>query len=460
VVFRVLVVDDDPALCETLEAGLTPRGYRVATRPDAAGALAELAHADFDAVITDIGMAGLSGIDLCRRIVADHPEVPVIIITGFGTMENAIAAMEAGAHDLLVKPFELDALELSLERAGQHRLVHDPRRRLPRALVEAPRFEELLAASQPMRRVCELLGRVAVTDASVLLTGESGTGKELAARALHRRSARSGGPFVAISLGAVPETLLESELFGHEKGAYTDATSTRAGLFMQADGGTLFLDEIGEMPLGLQPKLLRVLQERRVRAVGGDEETPFDVRLVAASNADLQAAVQGRRFREDLLYRIEVVHVHLPPLRSRGSDVLLLAQHFVEHFATSLGKAVAGMTREVAGRLLGYPWPGNVRELQNCVEHAVALATGEVITVDDLPEKVQRYRASPAPPPLAAAVDLAPLEEVERRHVLRVLEAVGGNKTLAAQILRLDRKTLYRKLQRYGVWESTDEIKL
>jgi two-component system response regulator HydG len=293
----------------------------------------------------------------------------------------------------------------------------------------------------------------------VLITGETGTGKEVVARALHRRGRRRERPFVAVNCAAMPEPLLESELFGHARGAFTDARTARTGLFVQAHGGTLFLDEIADLPLGLQPKLLRALQERTVRPVGADAVVPFDVRLVTATNRDLESAVEERRFREDLYFRINVIHIELPPLRARGSDVLLLAQHYVDHYAARSGKRVTGLSPAAAERLLTYAWPGNVRELQNCVERAVALTQYERIAVDDLPEKIRSYRRSHV---LVASDDpseLVPMEEVERRYVLRVIEAVGGNKTLAARILGFDRKTLYRKLERYDAsgGETTKE---
>jgi len=283
----------------------------------------------------------------------------------------------------------------------------------------------------------------------VLVSGESGTGKELVARALHSRGRRTAGPFVALNCGAVPGTLLESELFGHVRGAFTEAHTARTGLFVKASGGTLLLDEIGELPLALQPKLLRALQEGAIRPVGSDSEISCDVRIVAATNCDLEAGVREGRFREDLYFRINVIHVELPPLRARGTDVLLLAQHFIDRCAARTGKPVPRLPPEVAKRLLAHAWPGNVRELQNCVEHAMALACHDAITVDDLPEDLRSSRTS-HPPEGDGVGELVSLDEVERRHLLRVLEGVGGNRTLAAQILGLDRKTLYRKLQRYA----------
>jgi len=320
--------------------------------------------------------------------------------------------------------------------------------RLRNAVEASRRFEDLLGASPAMRRVYDLLDRIVDADTSVLISGESGTGKELVAQALHRRGARRDGPFVAVNCAALPEALLESELFGHTRGAFTDARAARTGLLAQATGGTLFLDEIGELPLGLQPKLLRALQERMVRPVGGDTEVPFDARLITATNRDLETAVEERRFRDDLFFRINVIQIDLPPLRARGGDVLLLAQHFVDHFARRAGKEVRGLSPPAAEALLAYAWPGNVRELQNCIERAVALTRYEQIALDDLPDKVRSYRPSYVVLAADDPSELVPMEEVERRYIQRVMHAVGGNKTLAARVLGFDRKTLYRKLDR------------
>jgi two-component system response regulator HydG len=298
-----------------------------------------------------------------------------------------------------------------------------------------------------MRRLRELIARVAKTDAPALIVGETGSGKELVARALHRHGPSRDGPFVALNCAALPEHLLESELFGHARGAFTDARSSRSGLLLHANGGTLFLDEISELPLPLQPKLLRALQERRVRPVGSEKEVTFDARVIAATNRDLDSAVEKGRFREDLFFRLDVIRIEVPPLRARGSDVLLLAQHFLRDSAERTGKAVAGLSHGAAEKLLQYGWPGNVRELANCVERAVALTDHEQVLVEDLPERIRAYAG---PYVLVAGEDpseLVPLEVVERRYIARVMEAVGGNKTLAARILGLDRKTLYRKLR-------------
>ena len=447
---KVLIVDDDTSMCELLADGLTQQDYETRWKGSAHEALLEIEQRNFDVVLTDINMKDMNGLELCQRATEAHPELPVIVITAFGSMETAVQAIRAGAYDFITKPFDIDVVAIAIERAVKHGVLTREVQRLQRAVDESRRFDELLGASPAMKEVYDLLERVAESESTVLVSGESGTGKELVARALHRRSKRAAGPFVAINCAAMPEQLLESELFGHTKGAFTDARTARPGLFVQAKGGTIFLDEIGDMPLGLQPKLLRALQERSVRPVGGDHETPIDVRVVAASNRDLETAIEERKFREDLYYRINVIHVELPPLRARGADVLLLAQHYLEHFAVQSQKDVRSLDPDAAERLSAYAWPGNVRELANCLERAVALTRSESIGSADLPEKIRNYRTSHV---LVAATDpseLVPLEEVEKRYILRVLEAVGGNKTLAAQVLGLDRKTLYRKLDRYG----------
>ncbi|MBI2390592.1 MAG: sigma-54-dependent Fis family transcriptional regulator [Deltaproteobacteria bacterium] len=454
---RILVVDDDRSLCELLAAGLARRGFSVEWTTSGDDAFARAKTGDFDVVVADINMKGLSGTELCERIVANRPDLPVIVITAFGSLDTAVASIRAGAYDFITKPFETDALALALQRAVQHRALREEVRRLRDVVAETKHFGELIGASPAMQEVQHLLAKVAPTDAAVVITGESGTGKEVVARALHAKGQRPSGPFVAVNCAAIPQNLLESELFGHTRGAFTDARVARVGLFQQADGGTLFLDEIGDVPLSLQPKLLRALQERRVRPVGADQEVPFDARVISATNRDLEEAVEEKRFREDLYYRINVIRVALPPLRARAADVLLLAQHFLARNAARMGKAVAGISPAAAAKLLSYAWPGNVRELQNCIERAVALTQFERIAVEDLPETIRNYTRSHVIVASDDPEELVSMEEVERRYVLRVLEATGGNKKAAAQILGFDRRTLYRKLERYGVPTARDD---
>jgi DNA-binding NtrC family response regulator len=445
---RILIIDDDESMCELLELELGRHGLEVTWATTASDGLAYFDQREFDVVLTDVRMSGVSGVELCAQIVGRREDVPVIVATAYADTETAVASIRAGAYDFVTKPFDINDLALTIERALRHRALREEVKRLRQAVGDSQRFDDILGGSPAMTATCELIARVAETDTTVLVTGESGTGKELVAKALHARSARRAGPFVAINCAAMPENLLESELFGHVKGAFTDARMSRPGLFVKARGGTILLDEIGEMPAGMQVKLLRVLQERTVRPVGGDEEQPFDARIVAATNRDLETEVENRRFREDLFYRINVVRIHVPPLRARGGDILLLARGFMERYAAQSGRPVVGLTSAAADKLLSYPWPGNVRELQNCIERAVALARLDHLGLEDLPEKVRDYRRAPVEVESNDPAELLSMEEVENRYIAKVLAAVGGNKTLAAQVLGFDRRTLYRKLER------------
>jgi DNA-binding NtrC family response regulator len=447
---RVLVVDDEQAMAQAMAEELTARHLEVTAVTSADEAFSRVTDGDFDVVVTDLNMRGMSGVDLCDRVVKNRPDVPVVVVTAFGSMDTAIATLRAGAFDFLTKPFEMEQLVIAVERAAQHRLLREEVKRLRGAAEASLRLEELVGTSHAMTAVHALLDRIAETDATALITGETGTGKELAARAIHRRSRRCDGPMVTVNCAAVPANLLESELFGHVRGAFTDARSDRKGLFVQADRGTLFLDEIGEMPLEMQAKVLRAIEARTVRPVGGHQEVSFDARLVTATHRDLVSSIEEGTFREDLYYRINVVEITMPPLRARGADVLLLAQTFLEQFARHHGKPVQRLSSAVAERLLAYAWPGNIRELRNCMERAVALARFDEVIVEDLPVQVRDYHATHV---LVASNDpseLVPLAEVERRYVERVMEAVGGNKRQAAQVLGLDRATLYRKLDRWS----------
>ncbi|MEB2343939.1 MAG: sigma-54 dependent transcriptional regulator [Deltaproteobacteria bacterium] len=442
---RVLIVDDELEMRDLLCARLARRDFEVAACDGTDAAIAALGAGTYDAVVTDLRMRGPSGIELCEWLQANRPDVPVVVITGFGNLEAAIAAIRAGAHDFLPKPLEVEELAFRLERALRHRHLLEEVKRL-RDARGPDDAGELIGESAVMRRLRQLVQRVAAADGAVLVQGETGTGKELVARAIHRLGPRAAAPFVAVNCAALPEALLESELFGHAKGAFTDAREARAGLFVQARGGTLFLDEIGELSPALQPKLLRALQERRVRPVGASEEIAFDARLVAATNRDLESAVEEGRFRGDLFFRLDVLPVEVPPLRARGGDILLLAQHFARRLAERSGRPVLGISRGAAEKLADYHWPGNVRELENAIERAVALADHDHVLAEDLPERIRAHRRSDL---LLAGDDpatLVPLEVIERRYVARVLEATAGNKTLAARILGVDRKTLYRKL--------------
>ena len=442
----ILVADDDKEMCELAEASLSRRGYKVTWRLSPEEALAELDREDFAVLLIDIHMQGMNGLELCSQALLKRPDAVVVVMTGFGTLEDAIGAMRAGAYDFITKPVSTDALALSVDRAARHRAMNDELKRLRRR-VDQHELPNIVGHSESIRHMADIVERIAETDTSVLITGESGTGKELVARAIHERSGRRG-PFLAVNCAALPETLLESELFGHARGAFTDARVARQGLFVEAHNGTLFLDEVGEMPLGMQAKLLRALQERKVRPLGTGQEIPFDSRLITATNRELEGEVEAKRFREDLFYRINVVRIDVPPRCSRGNDMLMLAQYFLERAAARSGRQVTRIGRLVAEKLTDYDWPGNVRELENCMERAVALARFDEITVEDLPEKVRQFQPTEFQNMSSNPLELPSMEEVEERHIRRVLTAVGGNKTLAAKVLKLDRRTLYRKLKR------------
>jgi two-component system response regulator HydG len=452
---QILVVDDEQETCDLLEMALTRHGFKVVACTNAQKALELVAAQDFDVVLTDLSMPEMSGLDLCERVLGTRPNMPVVVITGQGSLETAIGAIRVGAYDFITKPVDPKLLFLSVSRAIQHRRLQDEVKRLREAVAEGEPADTIVGQSGAMRRVYELINRVGESDASVLIHGETGTGKELIARAIHNKSRRKDGPFVAINCAAVPHSLLESELFGHARGAFTDAKAQRTGLFVQATGGTLFLDEIGELPLDVQPKLLRALQERKVRPVGANHEIPFDARIVAATNRNLEDEVYEKRFREDLYYRINVVKIDVPPLRERGGDVLHLAQHFLKQFAQRNDKSTLELSTTGAEKLMAYNWPGNVRELENCMEHAVALARFDQITVEDLPEKIRAYRAERFVVAANDPTEIVTMDELERRYILRVLALVGGNKSRAAQVLGFDRRTLYRKLERYGAAAGT-----
>ena len=409
-------------------------------------ALDRLRHDDCDLVITDVQMDGMTGIDLCKEIRLSHPDVLTIVVTGHGSLEIAIEAIRAGAYDFVLKPVSIDALAIAVTRALEYRALRGEVRRLRRRFESGP-IEGIVGDSPAIRELTSLIQQVADNDATVLITGESGTGKELVARAIHAQSPRKDAPFVAVNCAAMPASLLESELFGHVRGAFTDAKRSRPGLILQAANGTLFLDEIGEMPLEMQAKLLRVLQERTVRPVGGDQEVPFEARLVTATNRDLEVEVEEKRFREDLFYRINVVHIAVPPLRARQGDVLALAQYFLRKIAERTGKSVEGLMPEAAQRLLDYDWPGNVRELENCMERAVALTRTSEVSSDSLPDKIRNHKSSRLVIDAADPSELITLAEMEKRYVRRVLAACGGNKTQAARILGIDRRSLYRRLE-------------
>ncbi len=448
---HVLIVDDEASMRELVEEVLHPMGFECTSVGNAVEAINAISTGPVDVVLTDIKMPQTSGLDLCETINNLRPDIPVIIMTAFGSMDTAIDALRRGAYDFVTKPFELELLRIVIKRASNHRILIKQIEFLESCDKENIKSHSLIGESEAMCHLRSTIHRVANSDASILITGESGTGKELIAKSIHQNSDRSQQPFIAVNCGAISETLLESELFGHIKGAFTNAEKDRQGLIKAADGGTLFLDEIGEMPLSMQVKLLRALEDSTIRPVGGNEEIPFNVRIVAATHQDLETAIDTGSFREDLYYRVNVIQLHAPTLRSRGGDVLELALHFLKHFSAKSEKTVNGFTPAVAEKLVTYPWPGNVRELRNVIERAVTLTAMNQITVEDLPQKILRHQSDQIIIGGKSPDELAPLSAIEEQYIQHVVGVVGGNRSLAAKILGLDRKTLYRKLKQINV---------
>ncbi len=466
---RILVADDEDSLRWVLEKGLRQAGYDVSAAKDGESAVRAFEAEAFDLVFLDIKMPGLDGLTVLAKLREIRADATVIVMTAHGTMETAIQAMQRGAYDYLGKPFDLDEVLLLAERALTARRLTQEVSRLRTGLAEVREFSALIGRHPRMQEVYKTIGRIAATDVTILLRGESGTGKELVARAIHHYSRRSGRPFVAVSCAAIPGTLLESEMFGHERGAFTDARERRLGKFELAHGGTLYLDEIGDMPLELQAKLLRALQERTVERLGGQEAIRVDVRVLAATNRDLEALMREGRFREDLFYRLNVVSLNLPPLRERRRDIPLLVDHFLAKYAEDLGERI--VAPEALDRLVGHDWPGNVRELENVVQRAMVMATNGVILPEHLP-------IGPVSAAASVAVD-ATLEEIIERKLMEcvrglrdrssanlydlviglvekpllraVLRETGGNQVRAAQILGINRNTLRKKLTGHGI---------
>lgn len=445
----ILVVEDEAAMRDLIVEDIAERGWQAVGVSTATEAISHLRSLRVGALVTDMNLGAESGIWLCRRAHEIDPELPVIVITAFGSLESAIDAIRAGAYDFVTKPFRPEQLALVLSRALRLRSLQREVSSLRQDVLRQQKSSQIDGLSPAIHHLRESISLVATTDAPVLLVGESGTGKDRVAREIHELSRRRTKPFVAENVAAVPASLAESTLFGHVKGAFTGAAEAREGLFRTASGGTFLLDEIGELPLDLQAKLLRVLEEGKVRPVGSDQSYPFDARVVAATHRDLTELVKRGQFREDLYYRLAVIEIPVPPLRERGRDILLLAQKFLEGHAEQLGKDIRGLHPSTAAKLLGWHWPGNVRELRNVVQRAVVMARQPPwILPVDLPE---RMAGEPTEPLSAEAEALLPLEEVERRHIIRVLKHTNNNKTEAARILGVGRKTLYRKLEAWGL---------
>ncbi len=447
---RVLLADDDESLRRVQEYQLTKAGFAVTTCADGDAALEEFRENLHDLVVTDVRMPGLDGLELLERLRAISAETPVIVITGHGTVETAVQAMKQGAFDFLTKPFPTDTLRLTLERA--HKMAHLQRenRELRRAVERTFGFENLVGSSVSMRRLYELLELTAPTPSTVLISGETGTGKELVARAIHYNSPRKEGPFVTVNCGALPESLVEAELFGHRKGAFTGADSNRPGKFEAADGGTLFLDEVGELPLGLQPKILRALQTGEIDRIGQDRPSRIDVRIIAATNRELEQLTSEESFRQDLYYRLAVVQITVPPLRERREDIPLLAQHFLSKLAERHSRPELRFPPEAFALFNRYPWPGNVRELENAVERMVVLSREDVLSLETLPEQIVGYTGQDK-----ALLRLPPegvdFEELEKDFMRQALERTQGNRTQAAQLLGLTRSTFLYRMQKFGL---------
>jgi len=442
---RILIVDDDPEMRNVLRDILLDQSYQVETAQEGREALQRLASQPFSIVLTDLRMKGMDGLELLQEVAKKHQECNLIMMTAFGTVETAVEAMRNGAFDYLTKPIKTEELLVTVDKAMREALLRREVKYLRKQVYREFSFDQILGKSKPMREVFDLIRRVADSQTNILITGESGTGKELVAKAIHFNSQRQSAPFVPVNCAAIPEQLLESELFGHVRGAFTDAKSDKRGLFEEAQGGTLFLDEISELPMMLQAKLLRAVQEREIRRVGATRSSPIDVRIIAATNVKLEEEVKAKNFREDLYYRLNVIEIRLPALRERKEDIPLLVQGLLEKSIAGQQKSIHEVVEGALARLLDYQWPGNVRELENIIERAATLCQGEKITLEDLPPVIREVRGEGQL--VEDAVDrMLPLEELEQTYIRRILEKMGGNKYQAAQVLGIDRKTLYRKL--------------
>jgi two-component system NtrC family response regulator len=452
---RILVVDDEESLRRVTQLRLEAAGYHVNAVPDGFQALDSLAREPFDLVLTDLKMPGMTGIELLKRVREDYPDVVVILITAFGTVESAVEAVKAGAYDYIVKPVNMDGLRLVIERALQHLQLVEEVRQLRTALNQKYGFENIIGRSKSLLYTLDTAVRAAQSDATVLIRGETGTGKELLARGIHYNSRRNDKPFITINCGAIPKELLESELFGHVRGSFTGAVANKRGKIEMADQGSLFLDEIGEMPLDLQVKLLRLLQEREIEKVGAPTPTKVDVRIIAATHRNLQAMVEDGSFREDLYYRLAVIPVELPPLRERQDDIPELVQTFFDRSKQRHGRPDLKLSPALLPYFSAHRWPGNVRELENLVERIVVLARGDEVCLEDLPEHLRRER----PALDAINLELPPhgisLEAVERELILRALEKCNWNQTKAAQYLDISRKVLIYRMEKFGLHKET-----
>ncbi|CAM4127940.1 helix-turn-helix, Fis-type [Yersinia intermedia] len=442
---HILVVDDDLSHCTIIRALMTGWGYQVSLAHNGREAVERTKEIPFDLIVTDVRMSEMDGIEALKTIKAYNPAIPILIMTAYSNIESAVDAIKSGAYDYLTKPLDFDMLQLTLARALEHTGLKNENKQLKQQLTVSP--QNMIGRSPPMRRLMDMVAMIAPSDATVLICGASGTGKELIARSVHANSARRDQPLVIVNCAALSESLLESELFGHEKGAFTGADKRREGRFMAADKGTLFLDEIGEISLLMQAKLLRAIQEREIQRVGSNQTLTVDVRLIAATNRDLKADVDSGKFRQDLYYRLNVMTIDTPALKDRSEDIPALVMHFLEKFTSRNGKSVKGFTPQAMDLLLKYNWPGNVRELENAVERAVILLTGDFISEKELPLCIHQF-AEQHPYSSPTNEEIQPLEQVEKQAILAALEKTDGNKTEAAKWLKITRKTLLAKLQK------------
>lgn len=453
---NVLVVDDEPKLCDLLASALSHSNLQVFTAGNGLHGLTVMEREDIDLVISDWRMPGMDGPQLLAEIRTRYPQVPVIVMTAYSTVKNAVQSMRNGAFDYIAKPFDIDELDITVSKALQFRDILRDNHRLRAELDEHRQIDSLVGESPAFRRVIQAVESVRESSATILLTGESGTGKEMVARAIHRHGNRADQPFVAVNCAAIPDGLLESEMFGHRKGAFTGAVADRVGRFQQADKGTLFLDEIGEMPLALQAKILRALQERIIEPVGDPRERKVDVRVIAATNKDLLEAVANKEFREDLYYRLNVFPIPLPPLRERVEDIAPLARHFAHSLGAEAGKRITGFSPEALLAMSRYAWPGNIRELQNCVERATIVASGPVIQNSDLPGYLFNAPAAQDAAPLDAVSDIpsdldAALAQVEKTCILAALQRTQGVQAAAAQLLGISERSLWYRIKKLEI---------
>jgi len=448
---KIIVIDDDEGMCKLINDFLKRKDFEVKWFNKSKDALRDIKENNYTAAVIDINMPDINGIKLCEILSAEKSEIPVIMITAFGNMDTAISALRAGAYDFITKPLDLNFLLFSIKRAVNHYNLQEKIKILNNELSQFKQFDDIIGESTVMKKLYQQIEKTAHSDASILITGESGTGKELVAKALHKYSFRKDKPFIAVNCSAIPANLFESELFGFKKGAFTDAKDDFKGLIHQVNGGTLFLDEIGDFPIELQPKLLRALEEKKIRPIGSESEVSFDARIISATNQNIEALITKQLFREDLYYRLNVINLHLPSLRERGNDILLLADYYLNYFTKTYDKKITGFQANVIKRFLEYQWPGNIRELRNAIERSVALTAFDKITLSDLPDKIKNIDNNSLYLAINDSNENLTLEEIEKKHIIFILDSVKNNLTKAAKILGINRTTLYRKMDHYNI---------